>query len=50
MKKYAPYAPFRDNYMIINSIKKGRIYFKAHPKYTPNQALIKPYSRPIFSI
>lgn len=35
MKKYAPYALFRDNYMIINSIKKGRTCIKIHPKYTP---------------
>ena len=31
MKKYAPYALFRDNYIIINSIKKGRTCIKIRP-------------------
>ena len=43
MKKYAPYAPFRDNYMIINSIKKGRTCIKTHPKYTPKQSPFATY-------
>ena len=43
MKKYAPYAPFRDNYMIINSIKKGRTCIKTHPKYTPKHTPFATY-------
>ena len=31
MKKYAPYALFRDNYMIINSIKKGAYLYQNTP-------------------
>ena len=46
MKKYTPYTPYRDNNLIINSIKRGVLIINI----ALNTPLSTPLLRPIISI